>query len=471
MIQFKLYPKQKQALLSLANEVLYGGAAGGGKSYFLRVIAIVLALEIPNLKIFLFRRLYRELYISHVYNVDGFQALLGDLLKAGDVVFNKSDGVYTFYNGAQIYLCHAQHEPDIQQYLSAEIHLLLIDEATQFTEKMIRFIRTRVRLGTLEIPEKWKPVLPKIIYASNPGGISHKYFKSGFVAFGPGKLFNAPESDGSMSREFIPAVHTDNVLMMRNDPKYGQRILGLGDKRQARAYLEGVWDLDEGSAFGDLWDSEKHVIDDIVVPPTWKIDRGHDYGYSAPGATLYFAESDGTRAIINDLPVILPRKSLVLLHEIYFADKEGKGLRATPVELGARMKQFEVMRRIRHRVQPGPADASIFDKQAGYASIHDYYVQQGVRFYKGDKRSGSRERGFVITRQMLLATKVRDPENPWLLFCRTCPNAIVQIPELPLDPENPQDVDSEADDHIYDVIRYRALKNILRAEAKAYEGY
>lgn len=471
MIEFRLYPKQKQALLSKANEILYGGAAGGGKSYFLRVIAILLALEIPNLKIFLFRRLYRELYISHVYNVDGFQVLLKDLLDAGDVVFNKSDGVYTFYNGSQIYLCHAQHESDIQGYLSAEIHLLLIDEATQFTEKMIRFIRTRVRLGTLPIPDKWKNLLPKIIYASNPGGISHKYFKRGFVAFGAGKLFTAPETDGGMLREFVPATHTDNILMMRNDPRYGSRILGLGDAKQARAYLEGVWDLEEGTAFGDLWDPDKHVVSDIIVPPTWKIDRSHDYGYSAPGGTLYFAESDGTRAIINDLPVILPRKSLVIINELYFADKEGKGLRLTPIELGTRMREFEVMRKLRHRVQPGPADASIFDKQVGYSSIHDYYVQCGVRFYRGDKRSGSRERGFVITRQMLLAAKIRDPEHPWLLVCRTCPNIISQIPELPTDPENPQDVDSEADDHLYDAIRYRVLKNLLRAETTPFEGY
>ena len=471
MINFKLYPKQKHALLSTANEILYGGAAGGGKSYFLRVISILLALEIPNLKIFLFRRLYKELYINHVYSVDGYQTLMRDLLLAGDVVFNKSDGVYTFYNGSQIYLCHAQHETDINQYLGAEIHLLLIDEATQFTEKMIRFIRTRVRLGTLELPARWKNILPKIIYASNPGGVAHKYFKSGFVSFGPGKIWTAPENDGGMLREFVPATHTDNVLMMRNDPKYGNRIRGIGDIKYARAYLEGVWDLEEGSAFGDLWDADKHVINDIVVPHTWKIDRSHDYGFSAPAATVYFAESDGTKAIINDLPVVIPRKSLVILLEIYFADKDGKGLRLTPVELATRMREFEVARKIRLRVQPGPADSSIFDKTIGYASIHDYYVQSGVRFYKADKRAGSRERGFVITRQMLLAAKIRDPEHPWLLVCRTCPHTISQLPELPTDPENPQDVDSEADDHIYDVIRYRVLKNILRADATSFEGY
>jgi hypothetical protein len=451
--------------MSTAQEILYGGAAGSGKSYMMRVLAIILCMEIPNIKVFLFRRMYKELYINHVYSPDGFISMMKPFIDNGEVTFNKSDGVFNFFNGAQIYLCHAQHENDIQQYLGAEIHLLLIDEATQFSEKMIRFIRTRVRLGGLEIPDRWKKLLPKIIYGTNPGGISHAYFKRNFVSHGEGHVFKAPVQDGGMSREYVPARSRENTVMMRNDPNYGERIMGLGDDRLALAYLEGNWDLEEGAAFSDLWDSNVHIVNSIEIPRTWKIDRSHDYGYSAPAASIWTAESDGTYAIINDRKVAIPRKSLIIISEKYFADKDDKGLRLLPYELGQQMYEHESMNGLRMRTEAGPADASIFDKDRGMASIHDEYVKCGVRFTKADKRPGSRERGFVLTRQRLKAALTRNFEQPWLLVHRNCVHTITQIPELPISPENPQDIDTSANDHIYDAVKYRVLKSMLMAGA------
>lgn len=460
-VHFKLYPKQQRALMSTAQEILYGGAAGSGKSYMMRVLAILLCVEIPNIKVFLFRRMYKELYINHVYSPDGFLVMLKPMIDSGEVVFNKSDGVINFtFNGAQIYLCHAQHETDINTYLGSEIHCLLIDEATQFTEKMIRFIRTRVRLGGLPVPDRWKSLLPKIIYGTNPGGPSHAYLKRGFVSHGEGHVFLAPIQDGGMTREYVPAKSKENTIMLRNDPNYSQRIMGLGDERLALAYLEGNWDLEEGAAFADLWDSNVHIIHQVEVPRHWVIDRSHDYGYSAPAATLYWAESDGTACTINNRRVVIPRRSLILLSEQYFADKEDRGLKLLPQELGSRMRNHEAMLGLTGRVQPGPADASIFDKDRGMKCIHDDYVASGIRFTRGDKRPGSRERGFIMFRQYLKAALNRNFETPWLLVHRNCVNTISQIPELPISPENPQDVDSAANDHIYDGARYRMLKAV-----------
>ena len=118
----------------------------------------------------------------------------------------------------------------------------------------------------------------------------------------------------------------------------------------------------------------------------------------------------------------------------------------------------------------GPADSSIFDKDRGHTSIHDEYVKRGVRFTKADKRPGSRERGYVLTRQRLKAAVTRNPEQPWLLFHRNCVNAISQIPELPISPENPQDVDSNSNDHIYDTLKYRMLKSTLTAGTSSVSG-
>jgi hypothetical protein len=127
------------------------------------------------------------------------------------------------------------------------------------------------------------------------------------------------------------------------------------------------------------------------------------------------------------------------------------------------MHDHEAMNGLRSRTEAGPADTSIFDKDRGMASIHDQYVQKGIRFTKADKRPGSRERGFVLVRQMLKAAATRNFENPWLLVMRTCVHTVSQIPELPISAENPQDVDSASNDHIYDAVKYRTLKSMLTA--------
>lgn len=470
-INFTLYPKQQRALLSPAQEILYGGAAGGGKSYLMRVISILLALEVPNLKVFLFRRLYKELYLNHVYSADGYLATLKPLIDAQDVVFNKSDGVFTFYNGSQIYLCHCQHEGDEMTYLGAEMHLLLIDEAAQFTEKMLRFLRTRVRLGTLPVQDKWKKVLPKILYCTNPGGVSHNYFRKGFVNHGAGKIFTAPPLDGGMTREYIPALYTDNLLLVKNDPSYDNRIRGIGDPKLVEAYLKGSWDIGEDSAFGDVWDPDIHIIDSIRVPGRWGIDRSHDYGYSAPAATLYCTEADGSEVIVNDAHMTIPKRSVIILSEIYFADKEGKGVKYLPRELALRMKEHEKALGWWGRVLPGPADSSIFDKDRGHLSIHEMYNQSGIYFTKADKRPGSRSRGFLEIRQRLVNRRMQSRDAPWLLIHRSCANLIAQLPELPLSKNNPEDVDTEADDHIYDTVRYRVLRATHKADQQSFAGY
>ena len=273
-----------------------------------------------------------------------------------------------------------------------------------------------------------------------------------------------------MTREFVPAKSKENIVMQRNDPNYADRIMGLGDDRLALAYLEGNWDLEEGAAFADLWDTNVHVVNSIEIPRTWKLDRSHDYGYSAPAATLWWAESDGTYVIINDRKVIIPRKSIVLMSEQYLADKEDKGLRLLPYEIGQRMFDHESMNGFRGRIEAGPADSSIFDKDKGMTAIHDEYIKKGMRFTRADKRPGSRERGFVLTRQRLKAAATHNIEQPWMLVHRNCVHTVSQLPELPISPENPQDVDTAANDHIYDGIRYKVLKGMLTAGSSEVTG-
>jgi len=281
---FKLYPSQKETLVTPANEILYGGALGGGKSYLARVATIIFSLEIPGLITYLFRRTFKEVLANHIYTPGGYLEMLKDMLEDGDVVFSKSDYSFTFYNGSRIQLAHSQYESDIYSHQGAQIGFLVIDEATHFTPTMIRFIRSRVRLGGMTVPDKWKGSFPRILYTANPGNVGHMYFKSNFVDHGSFKVFRAPEDEGSMKRIYIPARLTDNKVLLANDPEYAQRVKGMGDSSLVKAMLEGDWDSLSIGGFSDIWRAHLHVIDAFDIPHTWKIDRGFDYGYSAPGA-------------------------------------------------------------------------------------------------------------------------------------------------------------------------------------------
>ena len=470
-LNLRLYEYQKHAMLSEASEILVGGSAGPGKSYFLRCASIIWALDVPGISIFLFRRLYKELLPNHMYGSGKYMEMLKEMMDAGDVELNKSEGIFTFYNQSRIYLCHAQYPDDVLIYLGSEMNVLLIDEATQFEEKMIRFLRSRVRLGSLEVPAKWKGKLPKAIYGSNPGGIGHNYFKSGWVDHGARKLHRAPVSDGGMLREYIPALYTDNQILMRNDPAYADRLAGMGDEKLVEAYLKGSWDLAVDGMFAEAWQPLIHIITEARIPANWRIDRGFDYGSSAPAGALYFAESNGEEIVIDGQKRQLPARSLIVIAEVYFANEKYEGLNMTPESMADIMVKFEFSAKIRPRVRPGPADAAIFEAQPGFESIADKMERSGVDFIKADKSAGSRKRGVQFIKQMLNAARTKSPTSPHLYVIRSCKHLIRTLPNLPKDADDMDDVDSSSEDHLFDVLRYRVLKAKSTAAKVAVKGH
>lgn len=456
-MDLKLYPAQRQALMSPASEVLFGGALGGGKSYLARVASIVYSVEVPGLITYLFRRTFKELLANHIFTPGGYLDMLQPMIQDGDVVYSKSDYSFTFFNGSRIQLSHCQYESDVYSHQGAQIGFLIIDEATHFTQDMVRFLRTRVRIGSLAIPDKWKNLFPRILYTANPGGVGHHYFKSGFVDHGAGHIFKAQEDDGSMKREYIPAKLGDNKILLKNDPDYAQRVKGLGSSALAEAMLNGDWNGLGGGVFSDLWNPDYHVIEPFDVPHTWRIHRGYDYGSSAPAASAWFAESDGLEHEDGNGKVIYyPKGSIIQVGEVYLANKRHEGLKLPAREQARRIKKYEVDEGLSGRVMAGPADNSIFHKEPGRASIADDMAKEDVLYLRADKSPGSRVLGVGLFRQMLQNAVTK--EGPGFYVFNTCYHTIRTVPSLERDESNEEDVDTSGEDHLWDVIRYRMLQ-------------
>ncbi len=177
-----LHPRQLEAFNSPAREILFGGATEGGKSHYARVYLITACLNIAGLQTVLIRKKYQDIISNHVEGRTGFKALLAPLIKLGYVKIT-NDGVY-FKNGSIVAFQHCQDLRQVDSAQGVEKHILVIDEATQISERLIRFFRAWVRMPKemmATLPDDWKDKLPAILYTANPIGASVPFFKRKFV--------------------------------------------------------------------------------------------------------------------------------------------------------------------------------------------------------------------------------------------------------------------------------------------------
>lgn len=446
-----LHERQLLAFLSHATEILYGGAAGGGKSHLMRKLAQWLCKRVPGIQIYIFRRLYPDLWSNHMEGPSGFPVLLHDDIVAEDCKINYNDNEIEWANGSKIFLRHCQYEKSVYSYQGAEIHVLMIDELTQFSAKMYRFLRSRVRLGGLKVPLALAGMLPKIFCGANPGGPGHTFVKGGWIDIAPAMaITQMPPEEGGMRRQFIPARLEDNPTLTTNDPEYVNRLLGLGDPSLVRAMREGDWDIVAGGMFDDLWKRSFHAIKPFAIPITWRVDRSFDWGSSHPFSVGWWAESDGTTAPNG---ITYPRGTLFRIYEWYgWNGRPNEGSKMLAVDIAKGIVKRESDWKL--RVQPGPADSSIFDTENGMC-IADDMKKAGVTWVRADKSPGSRKNGWERLR-MLMANATKTPrEGPGIYVFEHCTQFIRTIPVLPRDDVKTDDVDTDAEDHIADEVRYR----------------
>ena len=447
-----LHPRQTTCFTSEATEILYGGSAGGGKSFCIRTIALYYAINIPNIQVFLFRRLSEDLKKNHLDGSSGFIATLSELLERKLCSISYQTGQITFWNGAKIHLCHCQHEKDVIKYQGVEINVLLIDELTHFSEYIYKFLRGRTRLGGLKTPKGLYGTLPRIVAGSNPGGVGHEFVKHSFIDNkDPFKIYQMPDEEGGMTRQFIPARLTDNPTMMENDPTYAQKLLGLGGAL-AKAMLDGDWDAVEGAYF-DTFNREKHIIEPFIIPDGWYKIRAFDWGYSAPFCVLWGAVSDGSLLHIGGQPIVFPKDSIIIYREYYgTTGKPNEGIKINANEIAKNIREMQQHESINDQV----ADPAIFDVSTG-TSINEQMAGQGVFWRPADNK---RVPGWQQIRTRLQG---RD-DRPLIYFFSTCRNLVRTLPSMQYDRTRGEDLDTSQEDHACDTLRYLCMSRPITVD-------
>ena len=444
------HPKQEEALRLLGitptgielhapvEELLFGGAAGGGKSLSLRLIGVMLCLIWPKSVVPIFRRTYPELESTHIRAIQ-------DEIPPEIAKYNREKHELRFPNGSILEFRYCETDADVNRYQSAEWSALLIDEATHMTEYQLRYLRSRVR----STKKNWRRI---IVYATNPGNRSHSYFLEGFVDRSPpGTAFIAPRSDGGIKRCFLPALLQDNPSL--DAEEYGRVLEGLGDEALVEALLKGNWHIFEGMFFS-MWRPDLHVVDDFLPPSDWTTRvLGVDFGYGAPWACLWLARNEP----------LYRREGLsqwVAYRELYgpgVSDVEQAKLIAMH-----RMVDWEQAPQATFAVV---ADPAMFAKKPMQTeSVAEVYAQNGVSLAPG---SNERVLGWQRVRQYLIP---QADGKPSLTFMKQCRNAIRTFPQMTFSSLNREDIEKNSDDHLADSLRY-ALSRIGPVEHRNHVAY
>jgi hypothetical protein len=413
-------PRQTKFHQSVAFETLYGGAAGGGKTAALVAEAVTYAMKFPKGRIYIFRKTIPELKQSVIPEI--YRQCAEFINVAKGMHYNAQDRTFVFTNGSIIQLAYLENPADMYRYQSAEIHLLLIDEVTHFTQEQYEFLKTRVRsTGT-------RPL--KVMCATNPGNIGHAWVKSYFIDIAPPETVYTDKNQNT--RQFIPAKvsdHPDENFRVT----YTRQLQSISDPNLRRAYLDGDWDIFAGQAFEE-WRRETedgkpyHVISPFEIPVHWVKWFAYDWGYNSFAAGVWLAKEPSTERIY-------------LYREFY----EHAMSASAQAEMIAMLDGED---KIRIRM----ADPSLW-KQIGNAetgeTIATIFQRNGLIFQpaNNDRKAGKNAVHEALAPQA--------DGIPGIQVFSSCVNFIRTFPNLPVDINRIEDVMTKGvEDHLYDAVRY-----------------
>lgn len=332
-----------------------------------------------------------------------------------------------------------------------------------------------------------KPIPLEVFATANPYGPGHGWVKRRFIDPAPsGTIIRQPTNVfDPKTKQRITVVRTqiaifgsykENIYL---DPAYVANLENESDPNKRKAWLEGDWNVIAGGAIDDVWRTDIHILPRFPVPAGWRVDRAFDWGSSHPAACTWWAEADGTEAVLpNGKKFCPPKGSLVCIAELYFCDPKqtNVGLKWSASRIAEAIRDTEIrlmttgplriatapqLTWISKQPWPGPADNQIRNViMSDIDTIETQMQKAGIRWTASDKGKGSRAVGLQLVRDRLFNSiefaRIGDAK-PGLYVTSNCRYCIATIPMLPRDELNPDDVDTEAEDHCYDTWRYRVL--------------
>jgi len=422
---------QTDFLSSSEREVLYGGAAGGGKSYAMLADPLH-GLNNANFSGLLVRHTTEELREL----IQKSQELYPRAIPG--IKWSERKSQWISPRGGRLWMSYLDKDMDVTRYQGQAFNWIGFDELTQWSSPYAwDYMRSRLRSA-------YSKELGLYMRATtNPGGAGHQWVKKMFIDPSPynksfwatnietGDTITFPkghtkEGEPLFKRRFIPASLFDNPYLSEGGD-YEAMLLSLPE-HQRKQLLDGNWDVNEGAAFPEF-NRSIHVIDPFKIPQSWSRFRACDYGYGSHTGVLWLAVS--------------PSDQLIVYRELYCS-------KVTATDLADMILNAE---QEDGTIRYGVLDSSLWHKRGDTGpSLAEQMNMKGCRWRPSDRSKGSRVAGKNELHRRLQVDEFTD--EPRLVFMSTCTNTISQIPALPLDKNNSEDVDTKSEDHLYDALRY-----------------
>lgn len=403
---------------------------------------------------------------------------------------SKSDYKWVWPTGEELMFRAVARDTDYWAYHGQEFPFIGWNELTKYPtdalfDSMMSCNRSSYRPQDFPVIDNetgavsYTPEIPLEVFATcNPFGAGHNWVKKRFINAAPmGRIarkkvnvFNPQtkeREDFVTTQTHIFGSYMENIYL---SPKYIAELASMTDLNKKKAWLGGSWDVVSGGMFDDVWDTNTHKIHPFPIPHSWRLDRTFDWGSTKPFSVGWWAESDGSDYLDHmGVRRSTVRGDLFRIAEWYgTTGKANQGLQLLNIEIAGGIIARELAMGVHGRVHPGAADGSIFDVANGNSIAADMAkpvrvngrMYPGVQWGRADKSSGSRIHGWEKTRGYLKAAiipKIGVRENPGLYAFNTCTYFLDLFPILPRDEVKTDDVDTEAEDHIGDEVRYRIL--------------
>lgn len=441
----ELYPKQIEFCKATNKYICYGGARGGGKSHVSRIKMCLLAFNYPGIQILLLRRTLKELRENHVLQL---QKLLKNIANYKD---NTKE--FLFPNGSRIVLGYCDNEKDVLQYQGQAYEVIVLEEATHFTEFQFQTLTESNRMsGNLK-----KAFVPRMYFTCNPGGVGHAWVKRLFID----KDYKVTENPEDYI--FIPSLVFENKYIMEKDPNYVKVLENLPEDRK-QAMLYGNWDVFDGQFFREF-NRNIHVIEPFEIPLEWNRYIAMDYGLDMFAVLFIAVDTKGKAYVYNEI-----HKSDLIVSD-------------------ARQTLKSIMRNHKYKAIYAPPDLWNRNRDTG-KSTAELFFEGGIDL---SKASNDRKAGWLNVKEWLKIKKVKNEqtgevcEDSDIKIFSNCINLVRCLPQLQHDEKDPNDVATEPHEitHITDALRYFCINHIAPAkvikkdefvmnfdfEKPSYEGY